>query len=75
MSLGLAIGAITFSGSVIAFLKLDGRMSGAPITFANQHKLNAILGGVLVFLVFLFVFFHIVIFPCFKIVTIHVTKQ
>ncbi len=54
MSLGLAIGAITFSGSVIAFLKLDGRMSGAPITFAGQHKLNAVLGGVLVFLVFLF---------------------
>ena len=55
MSLGLAIGAITFSGSVIAFLKLDGRMSGAPITFANQHKLNAVLGGVLLLLVFLFV--------------------
>jgi H+-translocating NAD(P) transhydrogenase subunit beta len=55
MSLGLAIGAITFSGSVIAFLKLDGRMSGAPIMFAGQHKLNAILGGVLVFLIFLFV--------------------
>ncbi|MEI6158293.1 MAG: NAD(P)(+) transhydrogenase (Re/Si-specific) subunit beta [Roseococcus sp.] len=55
MSLGLAIGAITFSGSVIAFLKLDGRMSGAPIMFAGQHKLNAILGGALVFLIFLFV--------------------
>lgn len=55
MSLGLAIGAVTFSGSVIAFLKLDGRMSGAPITFAGQHKLNAILGGVLLFLIFLFV--------------------
>ncbi|BDG72886.1 NAD(P)(+) transhydrogenase (Re/Si-specific) subunit beta [Roseomonas fluvialis] len=55
MSLGLAIGAITFSGSVIAFLKLDGRMSGAPITFENQHKLNAILGGVLLLLVILFV--------------------
>ena len=55
MSLGLAIGAITFSGSVIAFLKLDGRMSGAPIMFANQHRLNAILGGALVFLIFLFV--------------------
>jgi NAD(P) transhydrogenase subunit beta len=55
MSLGLAIGAITFSGSIIAFLKLDGRMSGAPITFANQHRLNAILGGVLLLLVILFV--------------------
>ena len=55
MSLGLAIGAITFSGSVIAFLKLDGRMSGAPIIFENQHKLNAILGGVLLLLILLFV--------------------
>jgi NAD(P) transhydrogenase subunit beta len=41
MSLGLAIGAITFSGSVIAFLKLAGRMSGAPILFKGQHMLNA----------------------------------
>jgi len=44
MALGLAIGAITFSGSVIAFAKLDGRMSGAPITFSGQHMLNAALG-------------------------------
>ena len=55
MSLGLAIGAVTFSGSVIAFLKLDGRMSGKPIIFANQHKLNAILGATLLLLVLLFV--------------------
>jgi NAD(P) transhydrogenase subunit beta len=55
MSLGLAIGAITFSGSVIAFLKLDGRMSGAPILFANQHKLNAGLGALLLLLVIIFV--------------------
>jgi H+-translocating NAD(P) transhydrogenase subunit beta len=55
MSLGLAIGAITFSGSVIAFLKLDGRMSGSPITFENQHKLNAGLGILLLVLVILFV--------------------
>jgi NAD(P) transhydrogenase subunit beta len=54
MSLGLAIGAITFSGSVIAFAKLQGIMSGAPITFANQHMLNAVLGVVLVLLVILF---------------------
>jgi H+-translocating NAD(P) transhydrogenase subunit beta len=55
MSLGLAIGAITFSGSVIAFLKLDGRMSGAPILFPQQHKLNAGLGALLLLLVILFV--------------------
>jgi H+-translocating NAD(P) transhydrogenase subunit beta len=55
MSLGLAIGAITFSGSVIAFLKLDGRMSGAPILFAQQHKLNAALGALLLLLVIIFV--------------------
>jgi H+-translocating NAD(P) transhydrogenase subunit beta len=55
MALGMAIGAITFSGSVIAFLKLDGRMSGAPITFENQHKLNAALGALLLALIVLFV--------------------
>jgi len=55
MALGLAIGAVTFSGSVIAFAKLDGRMSGAPILFANQHKLNLGLGVLLLVLVVLFV--------------------
>jgi NAD(P) transhydrogenase subunit beta len=40
MSLGLAIGAITFSGSLIAFAKLQALMKGAPITFPNQHWLN-----------------------------------
>ncbi|MBK1658609.1 NAD(P)(+) transhydrogenase (Re/Si-specific) subunit beta [Paracraurococcus ruber] len=54
MSLGLAIGAITFSGSVIAFAKLDGRMSGAPIIFNGQHKLNAGLGVLLLVLVIAF---------------------
>ena len=43
MSIGAAVGAITFSGSVIAFLKLQGIMSGAPITFKGQHYLNAII--------------------------------
>src|SRR5438128_5774110 len=40
MSLGAAIGAITFTGSVIAFLKLSGRMSGAPIILPAQHAIN-----------------------------------
>ena len=39
MSLGAVIGAITFSGSVIAFGKLQGIMSGAPIVFKGQHLL------------------------------------
>jgi len=44
MSIGAAVGAITFSGSIIAFLKLRGIMSGAPIIFSGQHILNLILG-------------------------------
>ncbi len=52
MSLGAAIGAITFTGSIIAFLKLRGIMSGSPITFFAQHYLNLILGLILVGLVF-----------------------
>ena len=43
MSIGAAIGAITFSGSIIAFLKLQGIMSGSPITFRGQHLLNALI--------------------------------
>ncbi len=54
MGLGTAIGAITFSGSVIAFAKLQGVMSGSPITFPMQHPLNALLGVVMVFLFFWF---------------------
>ena len=44
MSIGAAVGAITFSGSVIAFMKLKGIMSGSPISFTGQHYLNLILG-------------------------------
>ncbi len=55
MSLGLAIGAVTFSGSLIAFAKLQALMSGAPITFVGQHKLNLLLALLLVLLVVLFV--------------------
>jgi len=55
MSIGVAIGAITFTGSVIAFLKLDGRMSGAPIMLPQRHVLNAGLAALLIFLVVLFV--------------------
>ena len=51
MSIGTAIGAITFTGSVIAFAKLQGIMSGAPVVFPGQHALNALLGIALVALV------------------------
>jgi NAD(P) transhydrogenase subunit beta len=44
MSLGVAIGAVTFTGSVVAFTKLQGLVSGAPIVFPGQHPLNALLG-------------------------------
>jgi NAD(P) transhydrogenase subunit beta len=55
MSLGLAIGAVTFSGSVIAFAKLQALMSGAPILFGGQHWLNLGLGVLLLVLVVAFV--------------------
>ena len=52
MSLGAAIGAITFSGSIIAFLKLRGIMSGSPITFKGQHFINLALGLSIIFLIY-----------------------
>ncbi len=52
MSLGASIGAITFSGSIIAFLKLRGIMSGSPITFKGQHIINLVLGLSVIFLIF-----------------------
>ena len=50
MGLGVAIGAITFTGSIIAFLKLDGRMSGKPIMLPQRHGINIGLGIALVVL-------------------------
>ncbi|MGD9867154.1 MAG: NAD(P)(+) transhydrogenase (Re/Si-specific) subunit beta [Hyphomicrobiales bacterium] len=52
MSLGVAIGAITFTGSVIAFLKLSGRMSGAPILLPGRHVINIALAAALIFFVY-----------------------
>lgn len=56
MSLGVAIGAITFSGSVIAFAKLQGVMSGAPILLPARHVINLLIGTtILVGIVFMFI--------------------
>ncbi len=54
MGLGVVIGAITFSGSVIAFTKLQGLVSGKPIVFGGQHLLNALIG---VFILGLIIYF------------------
>jgi len=68
MSIGVAIGAVTFTGSIIAFLKLDGRMSGKPILLPLRHLINiALAAGVIVLVVALvatqsaFIFWLIVI--------------
>jgi H+-translocating NAD(P) transhydrogenase subunit beta len=54
MVLGVAIGAITFTGSIIAFLKLDGRMSGKPIMLPHRHAMNIGLAAILLVLLVLF---------------------
>ena len=51
MSLGMVIGAITFSGSVIAFAKLQGVMSGNPVVFRLQHPLNALIATLILVLI------------------------
>ncbi|MCJ2110889.1 NAD(P)(+) transhydrogenase (Re/Si-specific) subunit beta [Methylobacterium sp. E-025] len=55
MALGAAIGAITFTGSVIAFAKLDGRMSGKPIMLPSRHLINIGLAVALVVLIAVFI--------------------
>jgi len=52
MSIGAAVGAITFSGSIIAFLKLRGIMSGSPIIFKGQHYINLLLCVTIIVLIF-----------------------
>jgi H+-translocating NAD(P) transhydrogenase subunit beta len=54
MGLGVAIGAVTFTGSVIAFLKLNGKMSGKPILLPQRHLLNIALGAAIVVLLAIF---------------------
>ncbi|WP_431320449.1 NAD(P)(+) transhydrogenase (Re/Si-specific) subunit beta [Rhizobium sp. YTU87027] len=52
MALGVAIGALTFTGSIIAFLKLDGRMSGKPIMLPFRHLINiALLALIVLFII------------------------
>jgi H+-translocating NAD(P) transhydrogenase subunit beta len=55
MSIGVAIGAVTFTGSIIAFLKLDGRMSGKPILLPMRHLINIALAVLLVLCIVWFV--------------------
>ena len=71
MSLGAAIGAITFTGSIIAFLKLDGRMSGAPILLPSRHLVNIALAVFIALAIFWFMgsssqfWFWLIVFAAF----------
>ena len=56
MSIGTFIGAVTFSGSILAFGKLQGTISGKPIIFKFQHYINALIFLIIIFLIVLFVF-------------------
>ncbi len=65
MSLGLAIGAFTFTGSIIAFAKLQGLMSGVPVVFRGQHFLNLLIGlGIIALIAYLSVSFTTKKAPC-----------
>jgi NAD(P) transhydrogenase subunit beta len=55
MSIGVAIGAVTFAGSIIAFAKLNGNMSGAPILLPARHLLNLLIGLIIIGLIIYFV--------------------
>jgi NAD(P) transhydrogenase subunit beta len=55
MALGTAIGAITFTGSIIAFGKLQGLITGKPLVYPFQHLINACVGGLIVLLILIFV--------------------
>lgn len=54
MSIGVAIGAITFTGSIIAFAKLQGILGAKPILIPERHLINAVLGILIVLLIFAF---------------------
>jgi NAD(P) transhydrogenase subunit beta len=55
MALGTAIGAVTFTGSIVAFSKLQGLVSGKPLVYPFQHLINAAIAGLIIFLVVIFV--------------------